>query len=201
MARLIRKYLCYPLFLALLVSIPALGQQAPDSSPANNTSGSYPSSAPGVYIQDAAGWHLLTQNTSYKVKVKHGFLSGLTYGAVAAPMIVDYSGAQAAVQIHATRPRICVHHILTPGDTLLVHLHQKKHSRELDSGSLRALPFVGATRQAQADASSLIAATATSNDDCNVLLQPKTDLAPGEYAVMFGAQNVAILDFGVISAP
>ena len=39
--------------------------------------------------------------------------------------------------------------------------------------------------------------TTTQADDHVILLQPQSDLVPGEYAVMFGAQNMAILDFGV----
>ena len=112
-------------------------------------------------------------------------------------MVVEYDGAHATVQAHTAKPRICVYHLLTSGQPLLVHLSQKKQKRELDSGTMHVLPIVGASHQVEANASSLVAITTQSNDACKILMQPTSDLADGEYAVMFGAQNVAIFDFGV----
>lgn len=197
MARLILRCFSCAFFFALLVSMPVLGQQVAASNSKTNMNDSYPSGDPGVYMQDATGWHLLSQNTSFKAKVKHGVLSGLTYGAVAAPMVVEYAGAHATVQAHTAKPRICVYHLLTSGQPLLVHLSQKKQKRDLDSGTMHVLPIVGASHQVGANAGSLVAITTQSNDACKILMQPTSDLADGEYAVMFGAQNVAIFDFGV----
>lgn len=190
---------------AILIAAPMHGQQGnvatlPPASgatqpPAKDTSG--PTGQPGLYVQDSTGWHLLAQNMQYKAKVKRGFVSGLTYGAVAAPMVVEYPGVHAAVQISMTQPQICAYRLMVPGTPLLVRLTPKKQKRELDSGSLRAVPLVGQTHEAKASDSSLIPTKTLPSTTCVTLLQPEQPLVPGEYAVMFGAQNVAIMDFGV----
>ncbi|HEX4021603.1 MAG TPA: hypothetical protein VHX63_10690 [Acidobacteriaceae bacterium] len=87
-----------------------------------------------------------------------------------------------------------------PSAPLLVRLKEKKQTRELDSGSIRAVPLVGSTREAQANASSIVPTTTIHSENYLVLFQPQADLAPGEYAVMFGANDLAILDFGVAVA-
>ncbi len=202
---------CCAFFLVPIISVafiatPMHGQQAsvaavqPAQGVATTQSteeSTAPTGQPGVYIQDSTGWHLLAQNANFKGKVKHGFVSGLTYGAVSAPMVIDYAGAHATVQINATQPHICAYRILFASAPLLVRLQPKKQKRELDSGSLRAVPLVGASKEAKASASSIVPTTTLPSTACETLLQPQAALDPGEYAVMFGAQNLAIMDFGV----
>lgn len=158
-----------------------------------------PRDKPGIYVQGAGEWQPLSQAAYLKVKAKHAYLSSLSYGAVAAPMVVEYAGPHAAVQLQSSRPVICVSHILSPTPPMLVHLTVKKKIRELDSGTIRAVPL-GGSKQAKADSSSLVPTTTEQPENGIVLLRPQADLPPGEYAVMFGAQNLAILDFGISGA-
>lgn len=158
-----------------------------------------PSGNPGLYIKDGGGWRAIAPSTPTKVKAKHAFASSLTYGAVAAPVVAVYSGAHAQVQMQGARPLICVYHIMTTDSPLLVRLVEKKGSRELDSGHVRA-SLTGSGHQAVADARIVVPTPSSQPEDRVILLQPQTDLLPGEYAVMFGAQNLAIFDFS-LSAP
>jgi hypothetical protein len=131
------------------------------------------------------------------MKAKRAFVSSLTDGAVAAPMVVEYANPHATVQIQTARPTICVSHLITTAPPLLVRLNVKKEIRELDSGSVRAVPFGDTSRQGHAQASSIVPTTTENPEDDLILIQPPTNLAAGEYAVMFGANNLAIFDFGV----
>lgn len=157
---------------------------------------SFPSGDPGLYVQDGGGWQAIAQTSPIKLKAKHAFASSLTYGAVAAPVVAVYPGVHAQVQVHGARPVICVYHVITSGTPLLVRLVEKKNSRELDSGHVRA-SLTGSGHQAVADAGIVVPITTSQPEDHVVLLQPQNDLVPGEYAVMFGANNMAIFDFGV----
>jgi hypothetical protein len=197
MARNILRIFVFVFFSVLLVPTPTFGQQA--AAPIKEAG--CPSGQPGVYVQDAAGWHLLAQASPSKMKAKHGILSSISYGAVAAPMVVEYPGDHAQVQVRAARPLICVSHIMFPSAPLLVRLHEKKKIRELDSGTIRAVPFTDSSRQGHASASSLVVTTTMPSENGTTLFQPQADLTSGEYAVMFGAQNLAILDFGVSATP
>lgn len=89
---------------------------------------------------------------------------------------------------------------MTPGAPLLVRLKEKKHTRELDSGSVRAVPLKGSSHQAKADANIMVPISTIPSEGGLILFQPKADLIPGEYAVMFGPSNLAIFDFGVAPA-
>lgn len=195
MARTIFKLLCASSLSAVMMAS-MWGQQATPSGSAV----SYPSGNPGLYVQDGANWDALAPAAPARIKAKHGFASSLTYGAVAAPVVAVYPGTHAQVQVHATRPLICVYHLITTDSPVLVHLKEKKDTRELDSGHIRA-SVVGSSHQAKADASIVVPTTTTHSEDGTILLRPQTDLAPGEYAVMFGLQNLAIFDFGVTAAP
>ena len=175
---------------ALTASMPA--QQATSSANPVN----FPSGNPGVYVQDGGDWQAIALASPTKVKAKHAFASSLTYGAVAAPMVAVYPGTQAQVQMHGARPLICVYLVITPAAPILVRLVEKKNSRELDSGHVRA-SLTGSTHQAVADAGIVVPTTTSQPQDHVVVLQPQSDLVPGEYAVMFGANNMAIYDFGV----
>jgi hypothetical protein len=183
----------FRVFLLIAVyPVVSRGQQSKISAEAGCPSGN-----PGVYVQGVSGWHLLAQTTPSKMKAKHAFISSLSYGAVGAPMVVEYPGPHSAVHIHATQPLICVAHIMSPNPPLLVRLDEKKKIRELDSGTIHAVPIVGSSKEAQAQASSIVPTTAEQIEDGVVLLRPQGNVSPGEYAVMFGAQNLAILTFGV----
>lgn len=180
----------------VLLATPIWGQQATRN--ANNIS--YPSGSPGIYVQDAGNWRALTVATPTKVKAKHGFFSSMTYGAVAAPVVAVYTGEHAAAQVQAKRPMICVYHMITTDAPVLVRLQEKKKTRELDSGHVRAT-LTGSSHEAKADANIVVPTMTLPSHSEAILLQPNADLAPGEYAVMFGVRNLAIFDFGVSGAP
>ncbi len=191
MARTILRVLCFT-FLSAALTASMRGQQATSSANAVN----FPSGNPGVYVQDGGDWQEIAPASPTKVKAKHAFASSLTYGAVAAPVVAIYPGAHAQVQLRGARPRICVYHVIKPNAPLLVRLVEKKDSRELDSGHIRA-SLTGSGHQAVADAGIVVPTTTRQSEDHVILLEPQSDLLPGEYAVMFGAQNLAILDFGL----
>jgi hypothetical protein len=183
---------CFSFLFLLLFTACSWGQH-----PAGSVSSiTPPSGNAGAYVQDGSDWQVLAQASPAKLKTKHGFASSLTYGAVAAPVVAIYPGTHAQVQVHGARPMICVYHMMTPEAPILVRLVEKKDTRELDSGHIRA-SLTGSTHQAVADAGIVVPTTTTQAEDHVILLRPQSDLAPGEYAVMFGAQNMAILDFGV----
>lgn len=177
----------------VIAGLPGLSQS---SSAATAGPIACPSPQPGIFLQNGSSWQQLKQTAPTKMKAKHAVLSSFSYGAVAAPMVVEYAGQHATIQTHTARPQVCVVHIMSSGDPILVRLTVKKQNRELDSGSVRAVPFTDASTQGHASASSLVPVTVSSHDGDTTIL-PQQNLAPGEYAVMFGAQNLGILDFGV----
>lgn len=159
-----------------------------------------PNEQAGIYVLDSAGWHRLTQDAPLKMKAKHAFLSGMSYGAIAAPVVVIYSGAHASTQVRSMRPEVCIDRVIVPGTPMLVRLLEKKSTRELDSGHLRAIPFSNDSHQGRADAGSIVPTTTFHTGDGMTVLVPQDDVVPGEYAVMFGATNLSIADFGVVAA-
>lgn len=186
------RTLCCSCFFSIFLATCSWGQQATAGGNAVN----FPSGNPGVYVQDGGDWQAIAPASPTKVKAKHAFASSLTYGAVAAPVVAIYPGAHAQVQMHGARPLICMYHVMTPAAPLLVRLVEKKDTRELDSGHMRA-SLTGSGHQAVADAGIVVPTTTRQPEDHVILLQPQSDLVSGEYAVMFGAQNMAILDFGL----
>ena len=121
----------------------------------------------------------------------------MTDGAVAARIEAEYRGSHAAVQVQGARPIVCVSHMITPAQPIIVRLREKKNDRELDGGKIRALPVVGSAKMAEAQSSIVVPTTTNEAEYGITLVHPQTDLAPGEYAVMFGPTNVAIFGFGV----
>ena len=124
----------------------------------------------------------------------------MTEGAVAARIEAEYRGSQAAVQVQGARPTVCVSHIITPAQPIIVRLREKKDYRELDGGKIRALPVVGDMEATKAESSIVVPTTTDKSEHGIILVHPQANLDPGEYAVMFGATNVAIFDFGVEAA-
>lgn len=156
-----------------------------------------PNQPPGVYIQGADGWHALSSEIPFKTKAAHGFLSSMTEGAVAARIEAEYRGSHAAVQVQGARPTVCVSHMITPAQPIIVRLRERKNDRELDGGKIRALPVVGGTKITEAQSSIVVPTTTNKSEYGITLVHPQTNLVPGEYAVMFGPTNVAIFGFGV----
>jgi len=189
--RTVCRILCLSFLCATLTASLCGQQPTPSVNPAN-----FPTGDPGVYVKGSGAWQAIAPASPSKLKTKHAFASSLTYGAVAAPVVAIYPGAHAQVQAHGARPTICVFHVITPNAPLLVRLVEKKDTRELDSGHVRA-SLTGTGHQAVAESEIVVPTTTSQAEDHVVLLKPQIDLVPGEYAVMFGAQNFAIYDFGV----
>jgi hypothetical protein len=183
--------------IILAVLFPAIGfaQQA-----GTQAGSACPNQPPGVYIQGTDGWHALSSATPYKTKAAHGFLSSMTDGAVAARIKAEYRGAHAAVQVQGARPTVCISHIITPAEPIIIRLREKKNDRELDGGKIRALPVTGQMKMTKAESSIVVPATTDKSANGITLVHPQANLAPGEYAVMFGPTTVAIFDFGVDAA-
>lgn len=166
----------------------------------NSAAPACPSQPPGVYVRGADGWHALSSEIPVKTKAAHGFLSSMTDGAVAARIEAEYRGSHAAVQVESARPTVCVSHMITPAQPIIVRLREKKNYRELDGGKIRALPVVGSTKLTEAQSSIVVPTTTNESESGITLVQPQTNLIPGEYAVMFGPTNVSIFGFEVGAA-
>jgi hypothetical protein len=192
MSRRLFTTFSFSFFFGMFLTACSWGQQpASSSNPVN-----LPTGDPGIYLQGGGNWQAISPASPSKLKTKHAFASSLTYGAVAAPVVAIYPGVHAQVQSHGARPTICVYRVMTPNAPLLVRLIEKKNTRELDSGHVRA-SLTGSGHQAAAEAGIVVPTTTSQAEDHILVLKPISDLVPGEYAVMFGAQNLAIYDFGV----
>lgn len=185
--------LCPFLSTVLMAGVSRAQQPNAPAAPVTNC----PSQPPGVYIKGGTEWSPLSATNPSRMKAKHAFLSSVTEGAVAAPMVVEYANPHAAVDVHTDQPTICVSHLMTSAPPMLIRLNVKKKIRELDSGSVRAIPFGDTSRQGHAVAGSIVPTTTEKPEYGIVLLQPQTKMDAGEYAVMFGADNLAVFDFGV----
>jgi hypothetical protein len=125
--------------------------------------------------------------------------SPLTYGAVPATFRSEYPGIHSQAEIHLAKPVICICHFdILPGNPVLVRLHSDtKHDvRVLDGGRL---PVIGA-KVIEAKDSDLLPADLLQPEKSVWLLRPRQELPDGEYALMFGAQNLAIFTFSVAKA-
>ncbi|MGA2961490.1 MAG: hypothetical protein ABSD96_07440 [Candidatus Korobacteraceae bacterium] len=174
-------------------------QAVPNASAASQSTftAEYPKT-PGVFIQ-SVDWLPMSAARPSKTKAKHAIAASLSYGAVPATVTAEYAGAHAQVQLEAGRPVICLCHLLSlPGTPALVRLHAKKDSRELDGGKMIAYPIVGGSKIADANQSDLIAVETTQPESLVWLVRPEQPLAPGEYALMLGTQNMSIFPFAVV---
>src|ERR1019366_7313501 len=96
---------------------------------------------------------------------------------------------------------ICICHFYSiPGAPVLVKLHAKKGSRELDGGRMIVYPLVGGSKMADANKSDLIPVDVSHPDSQVWLIRPQSPLQPGEYALMLGTQNLSIFPFTIALA-
>jgi hypothetical protein len=175
--------------------IQAQGPASANSPASTARAPDYPSSPPGIIIEDS-DWRPIDAVYPSKSHVKNGLADSVSYGAVAAKIVSDYDGDHASVQVQATQPWICICHIISlPGAPAIVVLHPKKGVRELDGGNLRILQ----SKLAQAEKSDLIPTDVTQPEANVWLVRPQQPLAPGEYALMLGTQNVDIFPFTVLA--
>lgn len=170
-------------------------QNRPDSNspPPTSLSGDYPDDGVGVLIENS-GWTAVPDVSPTKTRAKHGIANSFTYGAVPATIVATYDGAHSEVQIQPGRPTICICHVPPlPGAPVIVKLHAKKDSRELDGGRL---PIIGA-KMAEARENDLIPVKVSQPESTVWLVRPVQAIPPGEYALMLGTQNINIFPFTV----
>ena len=147
-------------------------------------------------------WIAVANQTPIKTKVGRGIAASLSYGAVPAEIIAEYTGEHATTKSDAALPVLCLCHFMSiPGDPVLVRLHPKKGSRELDGGGrMTVYPIVGNSKIADANKSDLIPVDVSRPDPQVWLVRPQSPLQPGEYALMLGTQNLSIFPFTVVAA-
>jgi hypothetical protein len=193
------------LFIVSLFPMPIRAQDhssasatAPDGS--SQVSADYPRNRAGILIGDQQ-WIEVTNQTPSKTKVAHGLAAGLSYGMVPAKIVAEYQGEHAALRTAEQQPVICICHFNSlPGSPVLVKLHAKKDSRELDGGRMTVYPIVGGSKSADANKTDLIVADISQPEQHVWLVRPHAPLEPGEYALMLGTQNMSIFPFTVDAA-
>jgi len=154
----------------------------------------YPSDRPGVFIQGVV-WISVPSAMPSKTHAKHELAAYLSYGAVPAPIVADYDGPHAVVQVGPGQPTICICRMISlPGAPTIVKLHPKKKERELDGGNL---PILYGSKMIQAKKNDMIPVEISQPEDTVWLVRPTQELATGEYALMLGTQNISIFPFTV----
>ena len=185
------------LLLIFLGTSSAQSESNANASTQPNLTADYPRDRPGVFVQ-TMDWIPMAGVTPVKTKAKHGIAASLSYGAVPATVVAEYAGLHAQVQIEPGQPMFCLCHLLSlPGDPVIVKLHAKKESRELDGGRMTVYPVVGGSKMADAKKSDLVPVDMSQPENMVWLVRPKEALAPGEYALMLGTQNMNVFAFTV----
>ena len=136
-----------------------------------------------------------------RTKAKHGIAASLSYGVVPAKIVSEYVGEHAATKVKTGPVTICICRLLSlPGKPAIVKLHSRKNVRELDGGKMIVYPVIGGSGTADANKSDLMAVDVAHADAHAWLVKSQSSLAPGEYALMLGTQNVNIYPFTVEAA-
>lgn len=160
----------------------------------------YPKDEAGVLI-NSSGWAEIFRDSPADSHLKRAFAASLTYGAIPSRIVVEYDGPHADVQLPSGQPILCVCHV--PGvldPPVLIRLHSKKNSRELDGGRIPILRG----KIGEVTKSDVIDADVSRPESTVWLIQPREALSPGEYALMvgtqkmMGTQNMAIFPFTVL---
>lgn len=191
----------FPAFLtafflgSVLSSFPqTMAQSRPDatSSRLSSSEVEYPKDDAGILIYSSA-WTEILPTPPAESRVKRAVAASLTYGAIPAKLVAEYDGLHADVQLSPGRPIVCACHIPNLSvSPVLVRLHAKKNSRELDGGRI----IVGG-RIGEASKSDLIEVDVSRPETEVWLIQPREALPAGEYALMLGTQNMNIYPFTV----
>lgn len=161
----------------------------------------YPLDQAGILIQNGQ-WTAVSNQYPVKTKLDRGWAASLSYGVVPAKIVAEYDGEHATTEVEAAQPVLCICHFMSlPGAPVLVRLHPKKGTRELDGGRMTVYPIVGGSKMADAKTTDLIPADVSHPDPQVWLIRPQSPLEPGEYALMLGTQNMSIFPFGVTAPP
>ncbi len=190
--------------IMLAVALFAGAQASPNmgGAPQANLAADYPQRQVGVLIQSqTADWAPISGAVPSKTRAKHGIAASLSYGAVPATVVSEYDGVHAQTQVAPGQPVICICHMISlPGDPVVVRLHPKKASRELDGGRMIVYPVVGGSKMADANKSDLIPVDVSQPESIVWLVRPQQPLPTGEYALMLGTQNLNLFPF-TVAAP
>jgi hypothetical protein len=178
-----------------------LSPSAPAAQPdSNQITVDYPNNRAGILIGEKQ-WAEIANQMPFKTKVAHGLAASLSYGLAPAKIVAEYQGERSSTRVVESQPILCVCHFSSiPGSPVLVKLHAKKDSRELDGGRMTVYPIVGGSKLADANKTDLIAAEVSQPEPQVWLIRPQTPLDPGEYALMLGTQNINIFPFTVETA-
>lgn len=190
------------LLVAIVTSVAFSQDGDPQSTPAGaGFTSDYPMNRPGIFIRDSS-WKEVLGRMPSKTKTAHGIAASLSYGVVPAKIVAEYAGEHALTQVGAAQPSICICHMLSlPADPVIVQLHPRKGLRELDGGRMIVYPVVGGSKMADAKKSDLIPVDQIQPEQHVWLIRPESPLAPGEYALMLGTQNMDIFPFTVTEQP
>jgi hypothetical protein len=181
----------------MILTLPRIGsaQAKPDAAPAepSTPAADYPDDRAGVLIH-GSDWTVLDSTMPSKTRAKGAIAQSLSYGAVRGTVVADYNGEHAAVQVKPGRVVICVCRVSSlPADPIIVKLHPQKGVRELDGGKL---PILGG-KIADASKNDLVPVDVSRPANGFWLIRSQEALPEGEYALMFGTQNVAIFPFTI----
>ncbi len=113
--------------LALAQDKPSTASPIPSNFPAE-----YPNDGASVLVENSS-WVDLSAEFPSKIRTKRGLAASLSFGAVRAAVIAEYAGQRAGLRIQTRRPVFCICNAPSiPGGPVLVKLHLKRDSRELD---------------------------------------------------------------------
>jgi hypothetical protein len=185
------------LLICLCVTISAQTEPGHSMIPNSTFTADYPADRAGIFVQ-ISSWQEMKDEMPSKTKARHSIAASLSYGAVPAKLVAEYEGNHAQTQLQGGQLMICICQLLSlPGDPVIVRLHPKTHSRELDGGKMIVYPVVGGSKTATANKTDLIAVDIAHPAPHVWLIRSQSPLAAGEYALMLGTQNVNIYPFTV----
>jgi hypothetical protein len=195
------------LCLAVAAAWIGIHAQNPSSQPASASPAfatDYPVDKAGIFIRGSS-WEPLMDQDPTKARTARGYADTFSYKTVPAKVVVaEYDGEHATIQVDAGEPTICICNMASlPGQPVIVRLHVKKGARELDGGRTIVYQVNGESKIADANKSDLIPVDQLEQDshiwrDAHIwLIRPQSTLPPGEYALMFGTQNLSIFSFTI----
>jgi hypothetical protein len=189
-------------FAFLLIASSAISilhaQSQPVPAKSESLAADYPIDRAGIFIRSSQ-WLLVSGKTPVKTRTSRGIAASFSYGMVPAKIVSEYAGEHASIRVEAGQLTLCICHIISlPGDPVLVRLHPKKLSRELDGGRMIVYPVVGGSKMADANKSDLIPVDVSQPDPQIWIVRSQSPLEPGEYALMLGTQNLNIFPFTVV---
>jgi hypothetical protein len=182
--------------LALLIGS-ALHAQTSAAAASARLTADYPTNRAGILVQNS-GWVTIADQIPTRTKPARVLAASLSNDMVPVRVVAEYDGDHASARIAAGQPVICICRFFSlPGKPVLVRLHSKKGVRELDGGRMIVYPVAGGAKTADANKSDVIAVDVSQPEGQVWLVRPQSALVPGEYALMFGTQDLSIFPFTV----